>query len=707
MRKIVLLFLLFAIGTIAFSQEITVRFTGQLNNSEYCRLDSVKVTNLTRNWTQTVEYPDTIIVLGGTMDANMNIATIQGLGQNVPNPFNCETRVELSVSQQENVRMQLLDATGKLCAEYHSLLDAGVHNFDISASMPQTYMLNAMVGSRTYSIRMVNVGRGCGCSIKYAGISGGITAKLTSTNDFQIGDNMRYEGYTTIEEQVETSEAIEQMQAVNQYVTLNFTHYFRPIVETLSATDITSASATLHGNITNDGGTTIIARGFYYGTSAENLDHTVLVGIGTGEYSLELTGLVDGTTYYYCAFAQNNIGITTGNLMDFTTISIVPPTVETMSASDITRTSAIIKGNIISDGNSEIISRGFKYGTAVDNLENTVLVGMGIDEYTTSLTELTVATTYYYCAFASNNAETATGEVLNFTTEDISLPTILTLDASNVGVTLATLNARITDDGGSAITSCGFYYGLTPDNLEYQSVSDAVNNDFSKVVNVNMYTTYYCKAYATNAAGTAVGNLVTFTTLNNWVDLGLPSGTCWATCNVGANNPEEYGNYYAWGETNVKDAYNWSNYGWCNGTYNTLTKYNNNSSFGYNGFTDGLISLEISDDVATSNMGDEWRMPTSEEMNELLNNCTHEWTILNGVNGRLFTGPNGNSIFLPAAGYRIGDAAGITSSGYYWTSSLDAEHPYGALILCIGSDDNGVGFNARYNGMSVRPIRNQ
>ena len=202
----------------------------------------------------------------------------------------------------------------------------------------------------------------------------------------------------------------------------------------------------------------------------------------------------------------------------------------------------IIKGNIISDGNSEIISRGFKYGTAVDNLENTVLVGMGIGEYTTSLTELTVATTYYYCAFASNNAETATGEVLNFTTEDISLPTILTLDASNVGVTLATLNARITDDGGSAITSCGFYYGLTPDNLEYQSVYDAVNNDFSKVVNVNMYTTYYCKAYATNAAGTAVGNLVTFTTLNNWVDLGLPSGTCWATCNVGANNPEEYGN---------------------------------------------------------------------------------------------------------------------------------------------------------------------
>lgn len=101
MRKIVLLLVLLAIGTIAFSQEITVRFTGQLNNSEYCRLDSVKVTNLTRDWTETIEYPDTIIVLGGTVGTDLNIAATQGLGQNIPNPFDCETRVELSVSQRE------------------------------------------------------------------------------------------------------------------------------------------------------------------------------------------------------------------------------------------------------------------------------------------------------------------------------------------------------------------------------------------------------------------------------------------------------------------------------------------------------------------------------------------------------------------------------------------------------------------------------
>lgn len=514
MKKLYLMVIMLLVYRAVFSQEITVRFTGQLNGNDYCQLDSVVITNLTRDWSETVEYPDTIIVLGSTVGSNINIVAEQGLGQNIPNPFDCKTRVELSVPQREDVKMQLLDVAGRVYAEYNSSVDAGMHIFEISADNPQTYLLNAIVGNRQYSIRMVNVGNGCGCNIKYAGKSNGIEAKLASTNEFRTGDNMRYVGYATIEGELVESSAVEQSQVVNQYITLDFTYYFIPSIETLDVTEITA--------------------------------------------------------------------------------------------------------------------------------------------------------------------------------------------------TTATLNAIITNDGGTDVTARGFYYGISPENLAYQVISDVTTDNFSAIVTpLDANTTYYYKAYATNSTGTAIGNLVTFTTLNNWVDLGLPSGTCWATCNVGANNPEEFGDFFAWGETTVKDAYNWSNYGWCNGTYNTLTKYNNNSSFGYNGFTDGLTTLEISDDVATSNCGDEWRMPTSEEMNELLNNCTHEWTTLNGVNGRLFTGPNGNSIFLPAAGYRIGDDPGITSSGYYWTSSLDTEYPYGALILCIDSDDFGVVFNARYNGMSVRPVRNQ
>ena len=617
MRKIGLLFLLLVIGTIAFSQGITVRFTGQLNNSEYCRLDSIKVTNLTRNWTETVESPDTIIVLGGTVNANMNNVNTQGLGQNVPNPFNCETRVELSVSQQENVRMQLLDATGKLCAEYYSSLDAGVHNFDISASMPQTYMLNAMVGSRSYSIRMVNVGRGSGNSIRYAGISGGITAKLTSTNEFQIGDNMRYVGYTTIEEQIVTSETIEQMQAVNQYVTLNFTHYFRPIVETLSATDITTSTATLHGNITNDGGSSCVSRGFYYGTSEDNLSQIITVDTGDDEYSADITGLNIATTYYYCAFATNSAGTSVGDVLSFTTPEEAIPTVVTNEATNIMTTRATLSGNVIYDGGETVSIRGFLYGTSSNGITEEIQSGNGIGNYTAVITNLTPNTTYYFKAYATNILGTSYGDVMSFTTEE----TTGTLDG------------------------------------------------------------------------------------HDWVDLGLPSGTRWATCNVGATSPEEYGNYYAWGEITTKETYSWSNYIYCNGSGNTLTKYCNDSEYGSNGFTDTLTTLQASDDVATYNWGEGWRMPTYDELNELYTNCTITTVTQNGINGELYTGTNGNSIFLPNAGYYDNSLNTLGSTNGYWSSSLYSDQPNYAWYVFYNSGNSGLSFNyGRFCGRSIRPV---
>ena len=200
-------------------------------------------------------------------------------------------------------------------------------------------------------------------------------------------------------------------------------------------------------------------------------------------------------------------------------------------------------------------------------------------------------------------------------------------------------------------------------------------------------------------------------TLNNplngheWVDLGLPSGTKWATCNVGSTTPEGYGDYFAWGETTPKGTYYWSTYRYCNGDYNTLTKYCNNSSYGNNGFTDALTTLEASDDAATANWGSGWRMPTQTEMNELINNCTVTWTTQNGVNGRLFTGPNGNSIFLPAAGHRNGsELYNDGSVGVYWSSSLYSDGTGNAWYLGFNSDDYSMNDCYRYNGLSVRAV---
>ena len=193
---------------------------------------------------------------------------------------------------------------------------------------------------------------------------------------------------------------------------------------------------------------------------------------------------------------------------------------------------------------------------------------------------------------------------------------------------------------------------------------------------------------------------------HEYVDLGLPSGLLWATCNIGADSPEDYGDYFAWGETRPKDTYNWTTYQYCMGSSNTLTKYCNDASYGYNGFTDNLTVLEASDDAATAQWGNGWRMPTQAECQELLNNTTNIWTTQNGVNGRLFTATNGNSLFLPAAGYRRGSSLYDAGTyGFYWSSSLYTVYPGGAWYLYFHSSDCYMDYFNRYYGFTVRPVR--
>jgi len=192
-----------------------------------------------------------------------------------------------------------------------------------------------------------------------------------------------------------------------------------------------------------------------------------------------------------------------------------------------------------------------------------------------------------------------------------------------------------------------------------------------------------------------------------WVDLGLPSKTKWAKCNVGAVNPENYGYYYAWGETQMQMGiiYNWSSYEFANGDEYRLTKYCNDSNYGDNGFTDAFMRLLPEDDVATDIWGEGWRMPTAEEMSELLNYCTVEWTTQNGVNGRLFIGSNGNTLFLPAAGYCYdGVRYHARNYGHYWSSSLSSDEPYKADYLNLSLGVCFVNKEVRCRGASVRPV---
>jgi hypothetical protein len=197
------------------------------------------------------------------------------------------------------------------------------------------------------------------------------------------------------------------------------------------------------------------------------------------------------------------------------------------------------------------------------------------------------------------------------------------------------------------------------------------------------------------------------TPVEEYVDLGLPTGTLWAKHNVGANKPEAYGGYFAWGETEPKESYTGGTYKWAYTEDGKMyyTKYNTNSA---NGEVDNKTELDPEDDSATVNMGSEWRMPTIDEITELIENCTWEWTKLNGVNGYQVTGPNGNSIFLPASGESAMYSIGL--KGYYWTRSMaftapSFYFPTNGANLYFASDLEKVNGSSRFMGCTVRAVR--
>ena len=184
---------------------------------------------------------------------------------------------------------------------------------------------------------------------------------------------------------------------------------------------------------------------------------------------------------------------------------------------------------------------------------------------------------------------------------------------------------------------------------------------------------------------------------HEYVDLGLPSGLKWATCNVGASRPEDYGSYFAWGETSTKSKYDESN---------CPTYGKSESWLRSNGYIDYSGNLTPSHDAARANWGSTWRMPTKAEIEELIENTTTTWTTRNGVKGRLVTSKhNGKSIFLPAAGCRLGTLLDYeVHYGYYWSSTPLESNNFYAYYLYFSSGGFDRGWGYRDDGQSVRPV---
>ena len=480
-----------------------------------------------------------------------------------------------------------------------------------------------------------------------------------------------------------------------------------PSIYTSNVTDISYTSASISGNVTDDGNAEVTERGIVYSKTQNPTTSNTKKrnGSGTGSFTCNLTDLQDGVTYYVRAYATNLKGTAYGEEKSFTTKTINLPTVSTTNTSNISYTSATISGNVSKDGGANVTERGIVYSTSKGPTTSNSKVknGSGTGSFSCDLSNLQDGVTYYVRTYATNLKGTAYGEEKSFTTKTITLPTVSTSAANDISSTSAAVGGNVSNDGGANVIERGVVYSTSKEpttsnnKVKNGSGTGSYSCDLS---NLQDGVTYYVRAYAINLKGTTYGEQLSFSTpkLENghdYVDLGL--SVKWATCNVGATKPEQSGGYFAWGETESRSYFVTDNYKW---GWGYITKYNDE---------DDLIELELSDDAAHVNWGGNWRMPTRAEFDELLTNCVWSLSLQNDVEWYKVTSKiNGNSIILPYSGYWSGNNIKRSTCCCYWSSSL---HPKGfgdnraAWHLCVGFS---ISFDMtsidRCYGMPIRPV---
>ncbi len=294
-----------------------------------------------------------------------------------------------------------------------------------------------------------------------------------------------------------------------------------PTVSTTGISGVTQTTASSGGNVTDDGGAEVTARGVCWceNENPSTLDHSTIDGSGSGSFTSSLTSLTPGITYYVRAYAINRAGTAYGKQVSFTTETIHLPSLTTTTVTSIALTTAVSGGNITSDGGGTVTTRGICWSTSAnptttmaDSLTDN---GSGTGAFISNMTGLIPATTYYVRAYAINSAGTAYGNEVSFTTQSVQLPSLTTTDASSITPTSAVSGGDITSDGGASVTARGVCWSTsTNPTTSDNTTSDGTGTGSftSNLSGLTRSTSYYVRAYATNSAGTAYGNEVSFST---------------------------------------------------------------------------------------------------------------------------------------------------------------------------------------------------
>lgn len=445
MKKI-LLFLAFDILMLfAYSQVITVSFTGQDATGKWIPLDSVSASNQTLGWTETLYCPDTVLtmqVTTGIGDANLesqNFAPLR-LFQNTPNPFNGTTYVMLAAAEQGALALEITDVNGRTVAKTNNYLplQPGIHKFRIAVDNAGVYFLTARQNGKSVSIKMVCNGGNGGNGIEYTGkiedaqfIAQNQNAsknnvKGTISHKFNLGDQMEYVGYATINELYSESMHISQPQSESEELVLQFadTQYVEPKITTDSVIEVLAVTAQIAATVYEDGGTPVIVRGICWSTSPMPTvsDSVSVDSSGLGSFVATAANLEIATTYYVRAYATNIAGTAYGSAVSVKTPKY--PTIVTTAVSNITATTAASGGNVTNDGGVAMVERGVCWSTSPTPTiaDSRTSDGNTTGSYASAVTGLTPATTYFLCAYATNTFGTAYGSTVSFTTKLGGLP---------------------------------------------------------------------------------------------------------------------------------------------------------------------------------------------------------------------------------------------------------------------------------------------